>query len=238
MLALIFGVERFRTYIYGRSFTIKSDHKPLEPNLPEEPGRFHQPSCSTCYCASRAMITSSITGLVRKWPCLTSLLFQSISWPWHPTGHCHSPCSPVPRVEGSISTSLCEWSWDTCSCQHHHHQLARWHKAVPCPLHPYWQHCETLTIEDGFVLWRSPHCSSFRKVESTATTAPVPSRNHQSLVAHAWIHLLAWHKQRHWRSCLSLWDLHPLPSPKCGSTPHTYTKSIPPMADVHHGSRK
>ena len=30
MLAVIFGAERFRTYIYGRSFTIKSDHKPLE----------------------------------------------------------------------------------------------------------------------------------------------------------------------------------------------------------------
>ena len=25
-------------------------------------------------------------------------------------------------------------------------------KVVPCPLHPYWQHQETLTIEDGLVL--------------------------------------------------------------------------------------
>ena len=25
-------------------------------------------------------------------------------------------------------------------------------KEVPCPLHPYWQHRETLTIEDGLVL--------------------------------------------------------------------------------------
>ena len=30
MLTVIFGAERFRTYVYGRSFTIKSDHKPLE----------------------------------------------------------------------------------------------------------------------------------------------------------------------------------------------------------------
>ena len=30
MLAVIFGAERFRTYTYGRSFTIESDHKPLE----------------------------------------------------------------------------------------------------------------------------------------------------------------------------------------------------------------
>ena len=30
MLAVIFGVERFQTYVYGRPFTIKSDCKPLE----------------------------------------------------------------------------------------------------------------------------------------------------------------------------------------------------------------
>ena len=30
MLTVIFGAERFRTYGYSRSFTIESDHKPLE----------------------------------------------------------------------------------------------------------------------------------------------------------------------------------------------------------------
>ena len=30
MLTVVFRTERFRTYVYGRSFTIKSDHKPLE----------------------------------------------------------------------------------------------------------------------------------------------------------------------------------------------------------------
>ena len=30
MLTVIFRAEGFRTYIYGRSFTIESDHKPLE----------------------------------------------------------------------------------------------------------------------------------------------------------------------------------------------------------------
>ena len=29
MLAVVFGAERFRTYVYGTSFTIESDHKPL-----------------------------------------------------------------------------------------------------------------------------------------------------------------------------------------------------------------
>ena len=30
MLACVFGAERFHTYVFGRSFTIESDHKPLE----------------------------------------------------------------------------------------------------------------------------------------------------------------------------------------------------------------
>ena len=30
MLAFVFGVERFCTYVYGWSFMIESDHKPLE----------------------------------------------------------------------------------------------------------------------------------------------------------------------------------------------------------------
>ena len=30
MLAVVFGAEQFRAYVYGRPFTIKSDHKLLE----------------------------------------------------------------------------------------------------------------------------------------------------------------------------------------------------------------
>ena len=41
MLAVIFRAERFWTYIHGRSFTIKSDHKPLkfisQKNLADTP---------------------------------------------------------------------------------------------------------------------------------------------------------------------------------------------------------
>ena len=41
--ALVFGCERFHTYVYGRHFTIESDHKPLEQiihkNLVDTPAR-------------------------------------------------------------------------------------------------------------------------------------------------------------------------------------------------------
>ena len=157
-----------------------------------------------------------------------------MSWPWHTTGHCHPPCSPVPRAEGSIPTSLHECSWDACP---HNIIITSWPddiKSVPCPLHPYWQHSETLTIEDGLVLHGEALVVPSLERESTATTVSVPPRIHQGPVACMWMHLLAQYKQSHWRSCPSVWDLHLVPSPECCSTPHTYTNSILPMADVHH----
>ena len=30
-LAILFGCERFHVYLYGKSFTVESDHKPLQP---------------------------------------------------------------------------------------------------------------------------------------------------------------------------------------------------------------
>ena len=30
MLAVVFGCERFHTYVFGKSVTIESDHRPLE----------------------------------------------------------------------------------------------------------------------------------------------------------------------------------------------------------------
>ena len=30
MLAYVFGAERFHTYVFGKPFTIETDHKPLE----------------------------------------------------------------------------------------------------------------------------------------------------------------------------------------------------------------
>ena len=43
MLAVVLGAERFHTYIYGQSFMIESDHKPLESisrkNLADTPAQ-------------------------------------------------------------------------------------------------------------------------------------------------------------------------------------------------------
>ena len=155
---------------------------------------------------------------------------------WHSTGHCHPPCLPVLREEGSIPTSLCKWPQDVCSHWHDHHWLAWWHQGGHFPImsilatsqdpHHWRQPCPT---------WSSPHHPSVRKGEDATTTPPVPSRNHQSPVVHAWMCFLSRHKQGNRRSSLAVWDLHLVPSPKCCSTPHSYANSVLSMADVYHG---
>ena len=46
MLAVVFGCERFHTYVHGKRFTIQSDHKPLEmihlKNLAAAPQRLQR----------------------------------------------------------------------------------------------------------------------------------------------------------------------------------------------------
>ena len=67
MLAAVFGVERFHTYVYGWSFTIESDHKPLESisrkNLADTPAWLQcMMLClqgydfTICYCPGKEMV--------------------------------------------------------------------------------------------------------------------------------------------------------------------------------------
>ena len=67
MLAAVFRAERFNTHVYGWSFTIESDHKPLESisrkNLADTPAWLqHMMLClqgynfTICYCPGKEMV--------------------------------------------------------------------------------------------------------------------------------------------------------------------------------------
>ena len=67
MLAVVFGAEQFHTYVYGRSFTIESDHKPLESistkNLADMPAWLQcmmlclqRYDLTICYCPGKEMV--------------------------------------------------------------------------------------------------------------------------------------------------------------------------------------
>ena len=89
MLAVFLGAERFQTYIYGRSFTIKLDHKPLESTS--------QKNLADMTAHLQHMLLHlqgynyTITALVRKWPCPTCSLGSAHVL--DPTFHWTLPCT-------------------------------------------------------------------------------------------------------------------------------------------------
>ena len=152
MLTVIFGVERFRTYIYGKSFTIESDHKPLEfisqKNLADMPAQLQHMLWSLqgydyiiCYHPGKKMALPD-------------------------TLSCFSPC-PGPDIPLDIVIHHAHLSPEQKEafqqafvsnpemCTLANIIITSWPddiKAVPCPLCPYWQHHKTLTVEDGLAL--------------------------------------------------------------------------------------
>ena len=139
-------------YIYGRSFTIQSDHKPLESisqkNLADMPTQLQ---CMLlclqgydyiiCYQPSKEMALHDTLSYFSPHPGPDIPLDIDIH---------HACLSPeqketfqqafVSDPEMCTPTDIIVTSWPDNI------------KAVPCPLCPYWQHCVALTIEDGLVL--------------------------------------------------------------------------------------
>ena len=152
MLAAVFGVERFHTYVYGWSFMIKSDHKPLESisrkNLADTPAWLqHMMLClkgydfTIHYHPGKEMVIPYTFSQFSPGP--------GPDLPLDITIH-HARIMPDckeafqqafindPEMWALADLIITGWPEDI--------------KDVPCPLHPYWQHRETLTIKDGLVL--------------------------------------------------------------------------------------
>ena len=65
MLAIVSGVQRFHTYLYGRPFNIITDHKPLVTICKNHYLQRHR-DCNECFCKSRDIISTSNTGREKK----------------------------------------------------------------------------------------------------------------------------------------------------------------------------
>ena len=164
-----------------------------------------------------------------------TLSIQSPARPWPAIGYCHPSCPHNARLQRSLPTSLCQWSRNESSCWPHHHWLAWGYQGGPLSASSI-----LATLRNPCCQGRSsparwsPHHSSCQKGENPPSTTSVPSGNNKVTVARMWKFLLAWHQQGHWRSSLPVWSLHLVPEPECCSTPHIYTYTIMPMADVCH----
>ena len=95
MLACVFGAERFHTYVFGRSFTIESDHKPHEQinlkNLADKPARLQRMllrlqnyNMKITYCPGREMLAADTLSRYARCP------HWKLPWTWQSTT-CTSP---------------------------------------------------------------------------------------------------------------------------------------------------
>ena len=152
MLAGVFGAERFHTYIYGWSFTIESDHKLLESisrkNLADTPAWLQcMKLClqgydfTICYHPGKEMVIPDTLSQFspQPGPCLPLdiAIHHALIMP-----DCKEAFQQAfindPEMQALADLIVTCWPEDI--------------KEVPRPLCPYWQHRETLTIEDGLVL--------------------------------------------------------------------------------------
>ena len=140
MLAAVFGAERFHTYIYGLSFMIKSDHKPLESisrkNLADTPAWLQ--CMMLClqgydftirYCPGKEMVIPDTLSRFSPQPAPDLPLDIAIHH-----AHIMPDCKEAfqqafindPKMQALADLIVTGWPKDI--------------KEVPHPLHPYWQH--------------------------------------------------------------------------------------------------
>ena len=153
MLAIVFGAKWFHTYIYRHSFTIKSDHKPLESisrkNLADMPAQLQCMmlhlqgyDLTICYCPGKEMVIPDILSCFSPQPGpnlpLDITIHHAHIMPTHKEAFQQAFIND-PEMRALTNLIITGWPKDI--------------KEVPHPLCPYWQHRETLTIEDGLLLW-------------------------------------------------------------------------------------
>ena len=151
MLAVVFRAEWFRTCVYGRPFTIESDHKPLESitkkSLTDTPAWLQ---CKLLclqgydnvlhYCPGKEMALPDTLSHFKPKPGPEITLDITIH---------HAHLSPVWKEALQLAFKMdvemhpladiiiSGWSNDI--------------KEIQCLLCLYWQHCELLTVEFGLV---------------------------------------------------------------------------------------
>ena len=107
---------------------------------------------------------------------------------------------------------------------------------VPHLLCPYWQHQETLTIENGLVI--CGEALIVPPLEWERILQQLHQFHQETTKAQLFMHMDVSSGQDINKAIeeavLAVWDLHQVPGPKYCSTSHSNANSALPMADVHH----
>ena len=157
-LALVYGVKRFHTYLYGRHFTLVTDHKPLKTILSPKKG-----------------IPTLASARLQRWAWILSAYHYDIEFrPTNEHGNADG-LSRLPLPEGSLEETCADPTVFNISqidalpvtvaklraatasdcvlskvCRYVKHG---WPPEVPDKLRPYLNQQHELTVENGCVMW-------------------------------------------------------------------------------------
>ena len=152
MLAVIFGAERFQMMSMVGLLPLNKTTSPWKPS-PRRTWQTHQP-----HLQHMLLCLQGYDYTIHYCPSKEMALPDTLSW--------FSP-HPGPDIplDIAIHHSCLSPEWEEAfqqafvsgpkMCTLANIIITGWPddiKVVPHPLHPYWQHCETLTVEDGLVL--------------------------------------------------------------------------------------
>ena len=157
-LALVFGVKRFHQYLYGRHFTLITDHKPLTTIL----GLYHAIPTLAAARLQRWAITLSAYNYQIQFRStkehanedgLSRLLLNS---PPGAEASRDAACYNLGQIQALPATAA-----KVGSCSRHDPQVSRvmhftrcgWPSSVPADLKPFYSRREELTVEGGCLLW-------------------------------------------------------------------------------------
>jgi transposase InsO family protein len=152
LLAVVFGCEKFHTYLYGKQFTVESDHKPLEmihlKNISAAPQRLQRMLLRIQHYNLR---------IIYK-PGKEVMLADALS---------RTPGEESETIDLDIKVDLVQFSTqkqaELRKATREDNELRTltdiivqgWpdrHKQVPLPVRQYWSYRDELTVEDGIIM--------------------------------------------------------------------------------------
>ena len=155
---MVYGVQKFHAYLYGRPFTLLTDHKPLTTIL--APSKRVQPLAAACLQRWALLLSSYAYSIVFR-PTKAHANADGLSrLPVPPS--INEPYLPDPKlfnIQQIETLPLTAAQLKTATARDPElskvliYATTGWPREVPPELLPYWNRREELSVEDGCIMW-------------------------------------------------------------------------------------
>ena len=157
-LALVYGVKRFHTYLYGRQFTLVTDHKPLKTILGPKKGI---PVLAAARLQRWAWILSAYRYDIEFRPTDEHANADGLSRLPLPDGVLAEACddptvfniSQMDALPVTVTKLRNATASDRVLSKVYRHVKTGWPNKVSDNLRPYYNRRHELTVEEGYVMW-------------------------------------------------------------------------------------